>query len=247
MYKYLSEIKNRVFLFVINGLSTIITAYFYKENLLFSITYYSILKLKDNQLETFYFIFTSVTEILSVYISTAFFLSYQIMFIYGVYHSFIFLIPAFFNTEYLNFKFTFKIVLLFYFKSVVFFNYVLLPITFNFFLSFKKVTINNSFCLYFEAKILEYLEFFIILYCNSLLYFQIFALIFLLYNYFATPTIIKKFRKLFYYFFLILIFFIYSMELFVQITLILIFILIYECIILFFILKYTYLCYRQRK
>ena len=82
MDKYLLEIKNRTFLFIINGLFTIITIYFYKENLLFSITYYSILKLKNNQLDTFYFIFTSVTEILSVYISTAFFLSYQIMFIY---------------------------------------------------------------------------------------------------------------------------------------------------------------------
>lgn len=82
MNKYLLEIRNRLFLFVINGLSTVITAYFYKENLLFSITYNSILKVKNNQLDSFYFIFTNVTEILSVYINIAFFLSYQIMFIY---------------------------------------------------------------------------------------------------------------------------------------------------------------------
>ena len=31
-----------------------------------------------------------------------------------------------------------------------------IAISFNFFLSFKKVTVNNSFCLYFEAKIIEY-------------------------------------------------------------------------------------------
>lgn len=157
------------------------------------------------------------------------------------------MVPAFFDTEYLNFKFTFKVILLFYFKSIVFFNYILLPITFNFFLSFKKVTINNSFCLYFEAKIIEYLKFFTVLYYNSLLYFQFFAIIFLFYNYFATPTIIKKFRKLFYYFFLIFIFFIYSIELFIQITIVIIFILAYEFIIIFFILKYSYLLYRQRK
>ena len=105
MDKYLLEIKNRALLFVTNGLFTIITIYFYKENLLFSITYYSILKLKNNQLNTFYFIFTNVTEILSVYINTAFFLGYQIMFIFWVYQNFIFLVPAFFDTEYLNFKF----------------------------------------------------------------------------------------------------------------------------------------------
>lgn len=157
------------------------------------------------------------------------------------------MIPAFFNTEYLNFKLTFKIIILFYFKSIIFFNYILLPITFNFFLSFKKVTINNSFCLYFEAKIVEYLTFFIVLYYSSFLYFQVFAIVFLLYNYFATPKLIKKFRKLFYYFFLVLIFFIYSLELFIQITIFLIFILIYELIILFFILKYSFFNYRQRK
>ena len=247
MRKYLLEIKNRLFLSVINGLSTVITAYFYKENLIFSITYHSILKLKNNQQDTVYFIFTDVTEILSVYISIAFFLGYQVMFIYWVYNNFIFLIPAFFDLEYLNFKFIFKVIIVFYFKSIVFFNYILLPITFNFFLNFNKITIHNSFCLYFEAKILEYLNFFTILYYNSLLYFQFFAVIFLLYNYFATPTIIKKFRKLFYYFFLILIFCIYPIELFIQITIVIIFILIYEFIILFVILKYNFLCYRQRK
>ena len=151
------------------------------------------------------------------------------------------MVPAFFDTEYLNFKFIFKVILLFYFKSIVFFNYILLPITFHFFLSFKKVTINNSFCLYFEAKIIEYLKFFIVLYYNSLLYFQFFAIIFLFFNYFATPTIIKKFRKIFYYFFLILLFFIYPVELFVQITIIIIFVLAYEFIIIVFILKYNYL------
>ena len=184
---------------------------------------------------------------ISVYISGAFFLSYQILFIYLIYQIFIFLSPAFFNTEYSNIKFIFKVVVLFYLKSVLFFKYLLLPISFNFFLSFKKVTVNNSFCLYFEAKIIEYLKFFIVLYYNSGLYFQIFAIVFLLFHYFNTPITIKKYRKLLYYFFLLLGFFVCSMELFIQISIILFFIVFYEILVLFLILKHSFYFYRQRK
>ena len=98
--RYSVEARNRLFLLLFNGLSTITIACLYKENLLFSLTYQSILKLKSQPAEILYFIFTNVTEMISVYISGAFFLSYQILFIYFIYQIFIFLSPAFFNTEY---------------------------------------------------------------------------------------------------------------------------------------------------
>jgi Sec-independent protein secretion pathway component TatC len=247
MNGYSIEAKNRFLLVMVNGLSTIITAFFYKENLLFSVTYQSILKLRNQQSEVLYFIFTNVTEIISVYISLAFFLSHQILLIYSIYQSFIFLGPAFFDTEYLSVRFIFKVTILFYLKSVVFFKCLLLPVSFNFFLSFKKITINNSFCLYFEAKIVEYFNFFIVLYYNNWLYFQIFAIVFLLFNYFNTPIIIKKSRKLCYYFFLLLVFLMCPTELFVQISIILFFVTFYELLLLFLILKYSFSFYRQRK
>lgn len=241
------EVKNRLLLILINGLSTIVTTCFYKENLLFSVTYQSILKLRGQQSEVLYFIFTNVTEIMSVYFSITFFLSYQVLFIYLIYQSFIFLAPALFDKEYLSVRLAFKTIMLFYLESVVFFKYILLPVSFNFFLSFKKVTINNSFCLYFEAKIIEYFKFFIVLYHNNGLYFQIFAVVFLLFNYLNTPISIKKSRKLFYYFFLALVFFICSTELLIQISVLLFFMLFYELIILFLILRYSFSFYRQRK
>jgi sec-independent protein translocase protein TatC len=247
MNKYSMEIRNRLVLVLINGLSTIITACFYKENLLFNVTYQSILKLGGRQPEILYFIFTNVTEVISLYLSVTFFLSYQVLFVYSMYQSFIFLTPALFDKEYLTVRFFLKTLALFYLGSVIFFKYILLPVSFRFFLSFKKVTINNSFCLYFEAKITEYFKFFIVLYRNNGLYFQIFAFVFLSFNYFNTPVNIKKSRKLFYYFFLLLVFFICSAELLIQISIILFFMLFYELIIIFLILKYSFYFYRQRK
>lgn len=247
MNEHSAEVKNRLFLIVISGLSIVTSACFYKENLLFSFTYQIILKLKNQPLDMLYFIFTHVTEIISLYVSIIFFLTYQLLLIYFVYQSFIFLIPAFFDAEYLNVRLIFKTTVLFYLESIIFFKYILLPVSFSFLLSFKKVTINNSFCLHFEGKIVEYFKFFTLLYQNNGLYFQICALIFLLFHHFSTPVIIKKFRKLLYYFFLLLVFFLCSTELFIQIGLSLFFVLFYEFIIIFLVLKHSFYFYRQRK
>ena len=92
MNRYSVEARNRLFLVVLNGLSTITIACLYKENLLFSLTYQSILKLKSQPAEILHFIFTNVTGTISIYISGAFFLSYQMLFIYLIYQIFIFLI-----------------------------------------------------------------------------------------------------------------------------------------------------------
>ena len=64
------------------------------------------------QLTFFYFIFTDVMEVLSIYLLLVKFLSFQIFIIFAVYHFFIFIIPGFFQLEYLNFKFTIQILLL---------------------------------------------------------------------------------------------------------------------------------------
>lgn len=112
----------------------------------------------------FYFIFTNVTEILVVYISIISFLGYQILYLYLVYHIFIFLVPAFFKSEYFRLQIIFRTLLITYFTSMYFFYYIVLPITLNFFMGFQKLTPDNSFYLHFEAKIIEYLKFFLFLY-----------------------------------------------------------------------------------
>jgi sec-independent protein translocase protein TatC len=233
MNKYFKEIKNRLFLLLITWFSTLIITYFYKETLLFNILYQNGVNFKNKHFNTFYFIFTNITEILSVYIEVIFFSGFQMLFLHFIYHVFIFLVPAFFKTEYFRLKTFLKWLLSIYFVSFFFFFYLILPITINFFIEFQKLTIY----LHFEAKIIEYLNFLMFLYYGCLFYLQFVTFLFLIIDFFITPRIIKGFRKLFYYLFLILTTLICPPEILIQITINLFIIIFYELIILFFLLK----------
>jgi len=230
MNKYFLEIKNRLFLLAMTWFSTLVIAYFYKETILFNI-------LNPNHFNLFYFISTNVTEILLVYIDVIFFLGHQTLYLYLIYHNFIFLIPAFFKIEYFRLKVFLKTVVVTYLISIYFFYYLLLPTTLNFFIGFQNLIITNSFYIHLEAKIIEYLNFFLLLYQGCLLYLQLVAFLFLMFNYFITKQAIKKLRKLFYYFFLILITIIFPPELLIQIYISLFIITIYELVVLSFLLK----------
>lgn len=201
---------------------------------------------KNEYFNIFYFIFTNVTEIFSVYIEVVFFLGLQTLYLYFIYHVFIFLIPAFFKTEYVRLKIVFETLVVSYFTSIFFFYYILLPITLNFFIGFQNLAINGLFYLHFEAKITEYLNFFLFLYYKCLLYLQFFAFLFLIFNYFITIQIIKRFRKLFYYLFLILITLICPPEFLTQIYTGLFIIILYELVVFFFLLKLKCSYYLQR-
>ena len=168
-----------------------------------------------------------------VYLDVIFFLGYQILYLYLVYHSFIFLIPACFQLEYFYLKTIFKTVMLTYFVSIYFFYYILLPITLSFFMGFQ----NSIICLHFEAKIIEYLNFFLLLYQICVLYLQFLALLFLMFNFFITRQAIKRLRKILYYLFLIIVTLICPPELLIQIYISLLIILIYEFVVLFSLLK----------
>ena len=95
MLKYLQEIKIRLFLLFLTWLFTVLISYAYKEVLLCVI-----LQVTENYNSDFYFIFTNVTEIFSVYIKLIKFLGNQILFLYFFYHLFGFFSPALFKTEY---------------------------------------------------------------------------------------------------------------------------------------------------
>ena len=83
MTNYFLEIKNRFFLIFIVWLSIILTSYLYKEIILFSIIQRNISKNINHQIDIFYFIFTDVTEILSVYLKLITFLNLQIICAYS--------------------------------------------------------------------------------------------------------------------------------------------------------------------
>jgi sec-independent protein translocase protein TatC len=238
MSKYFLEIKNRLLLLFITWLSTILVSYFYKETLLFIIIQPNTFTSVNEHLAFFYFIFTDVTEVLSVYLKLITFLSFQIFFICTVYHSFVFLSPAFFQLEYLYCKFGIKIMGLVWLISAVLSTYFLTPLTWNFFLSFQDLTVTRSFNLHFEAKLNEYLYFYIAFYYVCGFYCQFFALLLLFLNYIdVNVKIIKKFRKLYYYSFIIFSTLISPPEILSQIFISLIAIFIYEFLLLLFLLK----------
>ena len=134
MSKYFLEIKSRLVLIGITWFSTILISYFYKEILLFIIVQPT--ANVNKPLTLFYFIFTDITEVLSVYLKLITFLSFQIVLIFAVYHFFLFLSPALFQLEYLYCKFAIKITGLMLLFSAILSTYFLIPLTWNFLLSF---------------------------------------------------------------------------------------------------------------
>ena len=166
------------------------------------------------------------------------FLSLQIGFIYLFYHTFIFLSSGFFYSEYLYFKFFIKIALVVWFLSIVLSTFILIPFSWHFFLSFQNLIIAKSLNLHFEAKLNEYFSFYISFYylCEFYCQFVVFFVIMLDYKN-ANIHFIKKFRKLYYYCFIIFSILISLPDIASQILISLIFILIYECSILFFLFK----------
>jgi sec-independent protein translocase protein TatC len=238
MSKYFLEIQNRLILLILTWFSTMLVSYFYKETLLFIIIQPNTFINVNEHLAFFYFIFTDVTEILSVYLKLIVFLSSQIFFIYLIYHFFLFLSPALFQFEYLYFRFSIQCMSFLLLFSAVLVTYFLIPFTWNFFLSFQDLTSTRSFNIYFEAKLNEYLCFYIKLYYFCGFYCQFFVFFLLFLNYIdVNRKFIKKFRKFYHYCFIIFSTLISPPEILSQIFISLIIIFIYEFLLLFFLFK----------
>jgi sec-independent protein translocase protein TatC len=199
-YIYYLEIKNRLFLSFLTWVFAGITCYFYKEILLFLFVNSS---MKITNIHT-YFIFTNVTEIFSVYLQLVFFISNQILLINVCYHLLMFLSPGLYKLEYSNLKFLFNITIFSWITSVILLNKLLLPLSWNFFISFQEQTGIKTFSLFFEAKINEYLDYYIGLYYVCLLNCQFITFLTLFINSLSKNLeSIKEFRKIFYYVFVI--------------------------------------------
>jgi len=200
LYIYYLEIKNRIFLSLVSWLSVGIICYFYKETLLFlfiSFSNYSALTGSKP-----YFIFTDVTEIFTVYAQLIFFISNQILFIKLNYHVLMFLSLGLYKFEYTNLKFAFKILLSSWIVSIFLLNKILMPLSWNFFLSFQDQTNLKTVALFFEAKLNEYFNFYISLYYICLLNFLFFIFVALFINNISDDlSKIQSFRKIFYFIF----------------------------------------------
>jgi sec-independent protein translocase protein TatC len=176
MLKYFLEIKNRLLLLLVTWLSTIFVCYTYKETLLFLLIQSNGFSINNSIM--FYFIFTNVTEIFSVYIQLITFLCFQVFFWYLIYHCFNFLSLAMFKIELYYLKTFLSFSILMWVCSIFLTHFVLVPITWNFFLSFQDIISSKFVQLHFEAKLTEYLTFYVLIYYLCVFYCQIFTIFF---------------------------------------------------------------------
>ena len=223
MLKYFLEIRNKFVLLSVTFLSTLLICYWYKEVLLFLVTQ---MHLND---ENLYFIFTDVTELFSVYFRLVFFFSVQATLWYFFYYLFSFLSTALYFYEFKFISFLWSSGTFFFVLSSLLSSYIIIPFSWNFFLSFQS---QQGF--YFEARISEYFDFYNNAYILCLIYCQLFTFLFLFlaeiqHNYFY----IKKYRKLYYYMFLIFATLMTPPDLISQIVTTFLVITIYEIILLF--------------
>ena len=198
IYKYYLELKNRCLLLSLTWVSTLLICYFYKEVLLFICLKPSFY----NNNFIFYFIFTDIKEIFSVYFKLIFFLSNQVLMFYLIFHILAFIALGLYKFEYRYLKLVFYTSIVFWLFSLIIFNKILFPISLNFFLSFQLLTSFKSLNLHFEAKLSEYLNFYTMFYYICTFYCQIFVILVFFFDYINTDLkLIKRFRKIFYYLF----------------------------------------------
>lgn len=198
IYKYYLEIRNRFLLLSLTWATTVLVGYLYKEVLLFICIKPCIF---NNFI--FYFVFTDIKEVFSVYLKIVFFFSNQISIFYFMFHVLSFISLGLYNFEYRYFKLVFYLSLFFWFFSCFIFNKVLFPISLQFFLSFQTLTLFKSLNFHFEAKLNEYLEVYLMFYYICAFYCQIFIVLIFFFDFINTNfQLIKRFRKVFYYLFI---------------------------------------------
>ena len=238
MQKYIIEIKNRVFLIFFSYFFTVIICYLYKETLLFLSIKPSLSLLNQSN---FYFISTNLTEIFTTYIQLACFVSAQFSIFYILYHMTIFLAPALYDLEYNNLKSILLVILWSWLVGVIILNFLILPRTWEFFMSFQGTINNQSINLHFEAKIIEYLNFYINIYFICVLSCQFFFVLYIFLEFVSDKILfIKKFRKILYLVFLLIATIMTPPDVLSQILIATFFIVICEILIVSVILKNIY-------
>ena len=203
-YIYYLEIKNRTILVLITGLFAALVCYLYKEAILFFVlnsTHVFKSTLENKNLLN-YFIFTDVTELFYVYFDLVIFVSNQIIFFSFFYHFLMFLSPGLYKSEYHNLYFLARISFFIFMISILILNCFLMPLSWQFFLNFHNF---NSIPFFFEAKVSEYLAYYINLYYLCLLNGQ-FSLLLLIYVGSLNKDVvkIKNLRKVFYFIFVVI-------------------------------------------
>lgn len=208
--------------------STLFIFYYYKDVLLFLVTQ------KHIDSNGLYFICTNVTELFTSYVKLICYFSVQITLWYLCYHLLVFLSSSLYKVEFKAINFLFASTTVFWTLSMFFSSYILIPFSWNFFASFQR---HAGF--YLEARVTEYIDFFINVQSLSLIHFQLFnLLLFFLVRIKQTKYEYYKYRKFYYYLFLLFSTLITPPDLFSQFLTTILIISIYEIFLFFLFLKF---------
>ena len=196
MFQYIKELKNRLLVVVSSWVINFIISYHYKEILLFFMV-------KNLSLQPFYFITTSITDIVLSYFSLSYFTASIFSSIMLGYHLIYFLTPSLYFSEFSFTKFYISSSVIIIFFVFFILNLYIVPYIWHFFLSFQSS--QNSITLYFEGKLNEYIEFYIKFCVFSLFLTQtILFLLFLSSKIKNFTLFIKNYRKVIYVCFLLI-------------------------------------------
>ena len=227
--KHILELKNRIFLLTITWVSTVFSCYSFKEILLHSI-------ITTFQNLNPYFIITDVAELFNIYLQIIFFIGNQILFIFFLYHSVMFLSSGLYKKELQTVKSTTFLISIIFTLSFLITKFLTIPFMNSFFFQYQY-TINNmtSIPIFFEAKLKEYISFYINIYFLTLINLSVLtSIIYLLNNlYLNNNNNIKKIRKLVYFIFLLFSTLVTPPDVISQLLLTLLLIVIYELALLY--------------
>lgn len=245
LLSYFLEIKNRILLLFITWISTFCICYKYKITLLFFFINPSLVSL---QINSAYFISTNLIEIFYIYVKLSSFISTQITLLFFFYHVLLFTSPGIFYFEYKKLLNIFICINFFWLIIILMLYYVLLPWSWRFFLGFQQISTNQNINIYFEAKLLEYYEFFFSLYyiCNVIC--QIIIVLFLyLINLKENIKFIKIYRKKLFFLFFLIASFITPPDIISQIVISLFIIFLYEIMLFVVFVNNTSIIYFIKK
>jgi len=173
---YLIEIKNRVFLLFTVWLTYFFLFFLYKELLLYLCIKPSVANTHD--LNNFYFITTNVAEVLSSYFLIISYICNFLIFLFLIFQIIAFLIPGLYYNERKNLVwFFFSIFLLVLISTFIFYNLVL-PLSWIFFINYLPKNSHLKLTVFFEPKLIEYLNTFFFIFFFFLNNFLIFFFFF---------------------------------------------------------------------
>lgn len=235
IYKYLLEIKYRVFFSFVAWGFIIINCYYFKETLLYVFIKLSVTP-KNNNL--FYFLTTDVAEVFFVYLNLAFYAATQLTIVFLYCQFFHFLSTGLHTFEYIYLKTILQVILICWVIFIFMLHNFIFPASWDFFLTFQEYFSFQNLSFYFEAKLNEYLVFYKSLYYLCNLIFQIVIFFLIIIDLFKTNLlVVKHLRKFFYLLFLIVSTLITPPEVIYQLLIGIWITVIYEVITIYMVLK----------